>query len=439
MHTTESLAETPPPGKRRRWLRWTIAGVTAAIAVLFLLYLRITAPVMSREEMQPHFDAAKKYLTGAAPERLALGERYLDILAQMRDAAGDVDEETLYTEEGAATREGLIASTRESLEKLRALSAEGPGAIEYREPGKEAYDGLLWRSCVMVLRSDVMQGVAAKDFVRVHDDLHAAFAAGETFEHRGAVVPRLVAGKVRADVCGQIVRLRTSLPEGSIREISRMLAGVEERIPPLQEFMWGEIDLARSMLVLSAPEKVPALINRSAVKGAGLVLQHLIELMTLAAKPTHEAMVELKQCERRLLQEQSGLIPWPWTQQCLIMLPASHAVYGRFVGTLATLRGTRLVLALELYARAKGAYPEKLGVLVPEYIEALPRDPFSGQDFGYMRRGDLYVLYSVGPNLKDDITGVAAELHVTGEDDMPWEILETRLDLVIFGTPEEEE
>jgi len=62
----------------------------------------------------------------------------------------------------------------------------------------------------------------------------------------------------------------------------------------------------------------------------------------------------------------------------------------------------RLMVALEALRVEKGAYPENLGKLVPEYVDALPQDTFSGQDFVYRRDGDGYVLYSVGPNSRDD-------------------------------------
>jgi hypothetical protein len=47
---------------------------------------------------------------------------------------------------------------------------------------------------------------------------------------------------------------------------------------------------------------------------------------------------------------------------------------------------------------AAAAYPEQLDDLVPRYLAAVPVDPFSEKPFIYERRGDGYLLASVGEN-----------------------------------------
>ena len=57
-------------------------------------------------------------------------------------------------------------------------------------------------------------------------------------------------------------------------------------------------------------------------------------------------------------------------------------------------RATELALALEIYRRLHGGFPEQLEALTPDILETLPLDPFSGEDFLYEReRG---VVRSVG-------------------------------------------
>ncbi len=63
---------------------------------------------------------------------------------------------------------------------------------------------------------------------------------------------------------------------------------------------------------------------------------------------------------------------------------------------------TSFSLALAGYHAEHGAYPKELGALAPEYFSELPKDSFSGGDFIYRAEGTGYVLYSVGPNGKDD-------------------------------------
>jgi hypothetical protein len=66
-------------------------------------------------------------------------------------------------------------------------------------------------------------------------------------------------------------------------------------------------------------------------------------------------------------------------------------------------RLTQVVLALAAFkAEHGGAYPAALDELAPAYLPVVPRDLFSDKPLIYARRGDGYILYSVGPNMTDD-------------------------------------
>jgi len=56
----------------------------------------------------------------------------------------------------------------------------------------------------------------------------------------------------------------------------------------------------------------------------------------------------------------------------------------------------RLVLALRCYREAHQVWPERLEQLVPEFLTAVPVDPFSGEPFGYHRGTNWWVLWSIG-------------------------------------------
>jgi hypothetical protein len=63
---------------------------------------------------------------------------------------------------------------------------------------------------------------------------------------------------------------------------------------------------------------------------------------------------------------------------------------------------TRISLAMIAYKADKAQYPETLEALWPKYLKIVPKDCFTGKPLKYARKGDGYVLYSVGKNLKDD-------------------------------------
>ncbi len=59
-------------------------------------------------------------------------------------------------------------------------------------------------------------------------------------------------------------------------------------------------------------------------------------------------------------------------------------------------------LAIRCYRLDRADLPSTLADLVPEYLPAVPKDPFSGKALIYRRIEDAYVLYSVGKDGVDD-------------------------------------
>lgn len=71
--------------------------------------------------------------------------------------------------------------------------------------------------------------------------------------------------------------------------------------------------------------------------------------------------------------------------------------------------GLRVLIALERYRLRHGDYPDSLAQLLPDCIDRLPSDPWSGLPFGYVRvdpardhLGRSFLLYSVGADGTDD-------------------------------------
>ena len=77
-----------------------------------------------------------------------------------------------------------------------------------------------------------------------------------------------------------------------------------------------------------------------------------------------------------------------------------------------------MALMLCTYKRQHGSYPDTLG---QTGIEP-PKDPFTGKDFIYRPKGKGFILYSIGPNLKDDGGVIPKEKKsIRDEGDIVWE------------------
>ncbi|UCE46243.1 MAG: hypothetical protein JSW47_11530 [Phycisphaerales bacterium] len=68
----------------------------------------------------------------------------------------------------------------------------------------------------------------------------------------------------------------------------------------------------------------------------------------------------------------------------------------------ACLRTARVALAIQRYRLANGRLPDTLGDLVPAYLDAVPSDPFDGEQLRYKKLEVGFVVYSIGEDQDDD-------------------------------------
>jgi len=81
----------------------------------------------------------------------------------------------------------------------------------------------------------------------------------------------------------------------------------------------------------------------------------------------------------------------------------------------------RIACAIERCRLATGELPASLSALAPRFINAVPKDPLTGDDYRYRREeGDDYVLYSPGWNLRDDGGALGARRFDSKEGDWVW-------------------
>jgi hypothetical protein len=67
-----------------------------------------------------------------------------------------------------------------------------------------------------------------------------------------------------------------------------------------------------------------------------------------------------------------------------------------------TQRNLHIAFALGAYQREHGDYPKTLDALAPNYLPSVPKDLFTGKPLVYRPEKKGYLLYSFGPNGKDD-------------------------------------
>lgn len=105
----------------------------------------------------------------------------------------------------------------------------------------------------------------------------------------------------------------------------------------------------------------------------------------------------------------------------MMLLPALGNAVVKEAKSLAQIYTTQTALAVERYRLANGKLPDNLDSLVPQFLSALPEDPFDGQPLRYHRLEKGYVIYSIGSDGEDN-GGRERPANVKSTDKTPYDI-----------------
>lgn len=89
----------------------------------------------------------------------------------------------------------------------------------------------------------------------------------------------------------------------------------------------------------------------------------------------------------------------PFSQASISSLDMSYFIFTRYEASTSLLI---TALALHAYNLEHGTYPETLSALAPEYLKVVPTDPFNTSALRYKKQGAGYLLWSIGPDKKDN-------------------------------------
>ncbi len=112
--------------------------------------------------------------------------------------------------------------------------------------------------------------------------------------------------------------------------------------------------------------------------------------------PMHEQAARDKQFEQEVRQLPQNAV------LTRMLLPSLAKLGDAFRRKHALLRCTIVALAAERYRREKKSWPDKLDQLCPQYLAAVPLDPYDGKPLRYRHVKDGVVIYSVGQDAADN-------------------------------------
>lgn len=324
----------------------------------------------------------------------------------------------------------LCESHRELLQSIRDEAAlGGPVRLiefdftdDHKKPLNESLHTIIWM--VRWLEGSAIIHAQAGNVEAVIADVIALMDLGDAL--RGE--PFYVANSIRESTYSIAVSAVTeTMPPGTVSaDHTRLLAARLSGAYDLEAYIDGLISLGLYFQMRSgdkwmsgAPrpvlEVLAPIVN---ARERGLYARVMNRIIEVARLPYYEAVEEL-----RPLDAEAEEIPdvyfniVPSLAKRTLFEPRVSFRLEMNARFKALLDISRLGLLAEDHYRQNGTYPESLDVFATEFGGAIPADPFSGKPYIYEPNPQGILLYSAGPNGRDD----GGRLNYNdGYDDRVW-------------------
>lgn len=348
------------------------------------------------EERQPgvwpnataDLDTAGPYVLAAA--MLALGSEAGDAVAPVRDWSAAPQAE--HIEAAFAKAHAVVERSRDAL----ALVATAVGKPYRGVPaGTESnYRSAGFSALTLLLRAQMASASARGE------DEEALDAALALLWFRGAM--RDIGAFWRGDV--DVTPLLTLAPvsDAQLLRLQAAVIAAEDPAAPRVSFLRAR---ARTFGQLRRQHRVDPVTGESRQVGlAAALIRPLVATRLTRSLERWRALAPL--FDRPWPEQRSGIGDGPESGSAFLGSSDWADASFRFAvhdPTLARDRAATAAIAVRRYQLAHaGATPDRLSDLVPQYLTAVPRDPFGGGELRYRRDPDAFTVYSVGLDGKDD-------------------------------------
>jgi hypothetical protein len=327
-----------------------------------------------------------------------------EALQPAEDLLTDWPPESRLTEPQLAALRTALAPAGPTLDEVRTLPRYprgrypvqwAPNPIDTVLPCQEARRVLAW------LRADALARAEASDAGGALADCRAAFQVSRTVGDEPTAISQLVHIALRA---------------GGVALLERVLAQGEPPADGLAELQrWLEAEEpAPLLLIMARGERACFVRSVDQLFGTMPTYQRLALSVTPQMSPARTRAVGLRylnECvEAAKLPEnqRAARLPTLAATNTLpimvgLLVPALDKVSQACARSHAQMRCAIAAVAAERFRRDKGRWPESLAELVATgLLKTVPADPYDFQPLRLKRLPDGLVIYSVGPDGKDD-------------------------------------
>ena len=158
-------------------------------------------------------------------------------------------------------------------------------------------------------------------------------------------------------------------------------------------------------------------VFRPIIKNEIIWMTRKYDVILKSAEAPYYSLGDIKKLERNMFST-----PWYYKMAGALVPNITSVLFKR--ATLDAIYDTaRIGIACKIYKNLNGDFPDDLADSLPEILEKVPVDPFTGHPFIYKKQDSGFIVYSIGSNLKDDEgrgTWKIVSLVMEKDDDWAW-------------------
>jgi hypothetical protein len=257
------------------------------------------------------------------------------------------------------------------------------------------------------------------------DDLRSAFRLSRSITDEPILISQLVGMRCRQMIVSALedILQNQALTDSELLELSNLFHD-QDRIGPMKTALIEELCCGIQLFEGSVSE-VASAFNDSRDSSDSTDLRTTLQIMRISGVLSRDqdyymaSMKELIEISQLPFPSQldtaeifsrkisrNGFRP---LNVCSgMLLPGLTKVSSRRAEDIARTSVIQTVLAIERYRLAnENRLPDDLEKLVPSFLAAAPKDPFDGKPLRFKKPTKGYVVYSIGPDRKDDGGGGA--------------------------------
>jgi len=310
--------------------------------------------------------------------------------------------------------EQFLTAHRATIDKTRAAAYAG-GQCRYPVDFSQGINALLphiqeARTLARILSLRLHVAVERGDIAAALESLRLQLALAATMDHEPLLITQLVRIAVISVALDDVRAIVGELPltDPQLAELQALLATIDMK-GPIKEGLIGERAMGfHTFHHLSQIKEVEILAGKDGrLQRPGDCLFYL-ELMQQMVEAADQQPQEARRAAQQVETTLKGRIG---TQNPLdrleivvtaLMFPATGKVFDASARTQAVRDSAIAGIGFRRYQLAHGNAPEKLAELVPQFLAAVPPDPFSAAGPLIMVvEGDQFAIYSVGSDLQD--------------------------------------